>query len=33
MLHLAGKLGPKVEVMPLVGAMMETIGRGVRAPN
>ncbi len=30
MLHLAGKLGPGVEVMTLMEAMLTTIGRGVQ---
>jgi hypothetical protein len=33
MLHLAGKLGPEVQALPLIEAMMRTIGAGVRAQN
>ncbi len=33
MLHLSGKLGPGVEVTPLMEAMMETVDRGVSAAN
>jgi AcrR family transcriptional regulator len=33
MLHLAGKLGPGVQAVPLIEAMMQTISRGARALN
>jgi AcrR family transcriptional regulator len=33
MLHLAGKLGPEVQALPLIETMMQTIRRGVRARN
>ena len=33
MLHLGGKLGPEVEVGPLIEAMMTTIGRGIRTAD
>ena len=33
MLHLAGKLGPNVQAMPLIEAMMQTLHRGAPARN